>query len=151
TLRSRMEDIVEDHRERATRLETRVKADAIPLEEESEEDATEVFRPGKHAAPPRPAPPKPPRARASPSPANARRPNAPSPHARPHKSTWDEDGERETETIVDQTEIPFPPPPATLVTPQGGNAKPSPARARDVRPFNPDETIKLDSDDVEVL
>ncbi|MBX3200457.1 MAG: protein kinase [Labilithrix sp.] len=116
-----------------------------------EEDPTEVFHPGKHRAPrmPSPAQRSPSPAQRSPSPAqrmppHAQRSTAPSPPEHPRSATppsahddWD------SETVVQRPELLKP------SSPPEQHGRP-PGRGRDA-PFNPEETMKLDASDLEVL
>ena len=122
---------------------------AIPIEDEGavdvaldEEDPTEIFRPGKHAAPRIPLPGQ----RAIPASARPRPRSAPPP-SMPVSDDWD------GETVVKRPDMfPSSRPPAPLAQPAPGrpSSRP-PGRRRDGRPFNPDETMKLDASDIEIV
>ncbi len=132
---------------------------AAPIEESAldipldEEDPTEIFHPGKHPTPRMPAPGQrsrdPAQRAAGPASTRARPRSAPPPRFSP-VDEWD------GETVVKRPDM-LPPgrPPSHPPPPLGHQqARPSsrpPARRRESRPFNPEETMKLDGSDLEVL
>jgi serine/threonine protein kinase len=96
------------------------------------EDPTEIFRPDRHAAPAKLAGSAP--RRASPAPAEARPKKV---GAKPPPTALGDDWDNDTIVRKPEEMLPLP---STLVSQQRlAN------RARDRRPFNPDETIKLEN------
>ncbi len=178
TLRSRMTEGSSVERDRATRIESRAKVGpspfdtrapeaslpplrgalldsddsidipihvTVPVDDEidiplDEEDPTEIFRPGRHPMPRLPA--QGPRPRPSLD-ARAPAPVAPQPSRPPAADDWD------GVTVVKRPDM-LPPerPPAGFAAQARSSSRPPPSRRR---PFNPEETMKLDGSDLEII
>ena len=112
-----------------------ISLDDIPLDEE---DPTEVFHPGKHR---RFAPPS----------RSDRGGHAPAQNVHPAPASSPTD-DWDSETVVGTGLAPHPPTMVPYSPPHAAHAHRGrpPVQGRDV-PFNPEETMKLDGNDLEVL